>query len=222
MKMRTHARLLLLLGAGLALVLSGCYPNQPEDLGDIGLAFTVSNPDGNYDGLLYYAMPDTVNALTVPDDDSSAPLNRNYDRDILDTIAAEMAARGFVRVTDPGFAPGDTFPDVVVDVGAVQNDAWVGVVYYGYPYYGYPGYGWGYPTTGHYKYTQGTIIWHMTDWRGITEDNFEDPENVTPVLWIAAINGALSGTNNDDPSETIPSGIDQCFTQSTYIQATSR
>ena len=62
----------------------------------------------------------------------------------------------------------------------------------------------------------------MADWRGVTEDNAGDSGLVTPGLWAAAINGALSGQTSGNPSVDIPNGIDQCFTQSTYIQATSR
>ncbi len=224
MRNQKNARLLLLLGSSLALalVLGACYPNQPEDLGDIGLAVTIDNPDGNYNDLLFWAMPDTVLPMINPNDDSSEPLDRNHDQTILDTIAEQMAARGFIRVFEPGFAVADTVPDVIVEVGAVQSDAWIGFIYYGYGYWGYPGYGWGYPTTGYYRYTQGTIIWGMTDWRGITEDDFDNPDLVTPVLWAAALNGALSGQGSNPTSVDIPRGINQCFTQSTYIQATSR
>ncbi len=224
MRKISNARLLLVLAASLllALVLGACYPNQPEDLGEIGLSITFDNPDGDYSGLRYWAMPDTVKPLINPNDDSSEPLDRRYDSIILEKIAFEMAARGFARVYDPGFAAGDTFPDVVVNVGAVQSDAWVGYIYFGYPYWGYPGYGWGYPSTRYYKYTQGTILWTLADWRGIDEDNVDDPDNVTPLLWVAGVNGALKGTTSGNPSQTIPAGIGQCFTQSTYIQATSR
>lgn len=224
MRSMTNTRLLLLLGTSvaLALVLGACYPNQPEDLGDIGVAITIDNPEGNYDGLLYWAMPDTVLPMIDPLDESSLPLPRQYDALILAKIAEGMADRGFIRVFDPSFADGDTFPDVVVQVGAVQSDAWVGYVYYGGYWGGYPGYGWGYPTTSYYKYTQGTIVWTMADWRGVTEDNAGDSDLVTPGLWAAAINGALSGQTSGNPNVDIPNGIDQCFTQSTYIQATSR
>ncbi len=224
MRIWINTRPLLLLGTSLALVLvlGACYPNQPEDLEEIGLVATIDNPDGNYDGLLYWAMPDTVKPMINPDDDSSEALDRRYDNTILDTIAEQMADRGFIRVFDPGFADEDTFPDVVVDVRAVQSDAWIGFIYNGYGYWGYPGYGWGYPTTGYYRYTQGTILWGMTDWRGVDEENSDDPETVTPVLWVASIQGALSGQTSGDPAQEIPQGIEQCFTQSTYIQATSR
>ncbi len=223
MRNQPKARLLLL-GASLllALVLGACYPNQPEDLGDIGLVITIDNPDGNYNGMLYWAMPDTVIALINPNDSSSEPLNRQYDDTILETIAQQMTARGFVRVFDPSFADGDTMPQVVIDVGAVQSDAWIGFIYWGYGYWGYPGYGWGYPQTGYYRYTQGTVMWVLTDWRGVTEDNHDNPDLVTPVLWASAINGALDGSGSNRPSESIPTGIQQAFTQSTYIKASSR
>ncbi len=108
-------------------------------------------------------------------------------------------------------------------MGAVQSDAYIGYTYYGGGYWGgYPGYGWGYPTTGYYQYTQGTIMWTMADWRGVTEDNSTDPDLVTPGLWVAVINGALGGETSGNPNVDIPRGIDQCFTQSTYIQASSR
>jgi Domain of unknown function (DUF4136) len=224
MRKQPNVRLMLALGASLllAIALGACYPNQPENLGDIGLALTFDNPNGDYSGLKYWAMEDTVHAIINENDDSSEPLNRRYDSLILETIAARMESKGFVRVYDPGFAAGDTFPDVVVQTGAVQSDAWIGYIYYGYPYYGYPGYGWGYPTTGYYKYTQGTILWTMADWRGIDEDNVDNPDNVTPILWIAGVNGALTGEGSGNPTQTIPTGINQCFSQSTYIQATSQ
>ena len=223
MRSMTNARLVMLLGASiaLALVLGACYPNQPEDLADIGVAITINNPDGDYNGMLYWAMRDTVTPMIDPLDDSSLPLPREYDDLILEGIAQNMADRGFIRVFDPSFADGDTFPDVVIEVGAVQSDAWVGFIYYG-GYGGYYGYGWGYPSTGYYKYTQGTVMWGMADWRGIAEEDLGDPDIVTPVLWAAALNGAISGATTGDPSKDIPNGVDQCFTQSTYIQATSR
>ncbi len=224
MRKQTLARLVLVIAAGLtmAAALSACYPNEPEYAKDLGLVITIDNPDGNYDDLLYWAMPDTVMPLINEDDNSSEPLGHEHDRRILDTIADEMAARGFIRIYEPSFEIGDTVPDVVVQAGAVQSDAWIGFIYYGYGYWGYPGYGWGYPTTGYYKYTQGTVLWGMTDYRGVTVDNFDDPDLITPVLWGAAINGVMSGEGSTDPNVDIPKGITQGFTQSTYIQATSR
>jgi len=224
MRKQTYGRLMLtmLFSLALALALGACYPNEPEDASDLGLVITIDNPDGNYSNMLYWAMPDTVMPLINEDDNSSEPIGHEHDRRILETIEEQMAARGFIRVFEPGFADGDTMPDVVVQAGAVQSDAWIGFIYYGYGYWGYPGYGWGYPTTGYYKYTQGTVLWGMTDYRGVTEDNFDDPGLITPVLWAAAINGVMSGEGSTNPEVDIPRGITQGFTQSTYIQATSR
>lgn len=215
-KTRLHGLLILGISTALAFLVCACYPNQPEDLGDIGLALTFDNPDGNYSGLMTWAMEDTVMALINPGDDSSEELNRIYDESILETIAAEMDKRGFQRIL-PVNGDLPEKPDVVIRVGAVQSDAWVGYVYWGYPGWGYPGWGWGYPSTGYYKYKQGTILWTMADWREAT-----DPDDVTPILWVAGLNGALTGTGSGSPVTRIPNGIRQCFTQSTYIQATSR
>ncbi|MCP4293538.1 MAG: hypothetical protein GY780_17060 [bacterium] len=219
MQNQSRMRLLIVLGGSLALalLLAACYPGEPTDLGDVGLAITISNPEGNYDGLTTWAMKDTVVALIDPDDNSSMPLDRSFDDLILENIASQMDALGFIRVEEvDGQLP--VSPDVVVSVGAVQSDAWLSVIYYG-GYWGYPGYGWGYPSQGYYKYTQGTVVWTMTDWRDIPED---DPDYEFPVLWVAGINGALSGEGSVPTNQAITNGIDQCFSQSTYIQADAR
>ncbi len=200
---------------GLVMGLAACYPSGPEDLGDIGLVLTWDNPQGDYTGLQTYAMPDTVLPLINPDDDSSTPLDRTFDALILETIAEEMATRGFTRELDPE----NNKPDVVVHVGASEKDAYLVFTYWGYPGYGgWPGYGWGYPTTGYYKFQQGTILWNMTDYRQVDPDNPADDEEIVPVLWVAGINGALTGTGTN-PEVDIPIGIRQGFAQSTYIQA---
>ena len=198
----------------LAIGLAACYPEGPEDLGDIGLVLTIDNPEGDYTGMQTYAMPDTVLPLINPDDGSSEPLNRTFDALILETIAAEMAARGFTRV-DPDTM--ESFPDVVVQVGGAQRDAYLVFTYWGYPGYGWPGYGWGYPTTGVYQFQQGSLLWNMTDYRNVDPDN---PDDIVPVLWVAGINGAITGTGTN-PEVGIPTGIRQGFAQSTYIKAST-
>jgi len=202
----------------LALVLAGCYPGGPQDLGDTGLAITFKSPTADYSGLHTYAMPDTVLALINEGDDSSEPLDRRWDEDILTEIAANLESRGFVRILDPDET---NVPDVVVQVGAVQSDAYLIFSYWGYPGYGwgYPGWGWGYPgypSTGAYKYKQGSITWTMLDIRELDPAS-PDPDDAT-VIWVAGLNGALSGTGSN-PESGIPNGIGQCFDQSTYIQA---
>lgn len=192
-----------------------CYPGQPEDLGEIGMVITANNPDGNYSGLHTWAMEDTVIALINEDDSSSEQLDRTYDPVILSKIADNMEARGFSRLVPDNEGNLPSKPDVVIRVGAVQSTKFIGFVYWGYPGWGYPGWGWGYPSTGYYPYTQGTIVYTMADWREADPDN---PEDVTPVLWVATLNGALSGQGSN-PDDDIPSGIDQSFKQSTYIQA---
>jgi len=216
--MRRNSRRLALAGllVALAALMAACYPGGPEDLGDIGLVMTWDNPETDYSGLMTYAMPDTVLPLSNPDDDSSEPLDRKYDSLILDTIAAEMEKRGFARELDPE----NNKPDVVVQVGASQNDAYLLFTYWGYPGYGYPGYGWGYPTTGVYKFKQGSIFFNMTDYRNVDPDDPGDDDEIVDVMWISALNGALTGTGSN-PSVGIPTGVQQAFTQSPYIKATT-
>jgi|GEM_PF-353914 len=216
--MRSNSRRLALAGllVILAVGLAACYPGGPEDLGEIGLVLTWDNPESDYSGLQTYAMPDTVLPLSNPEDDSSEPLDRRYDRLILDTIAAEMDSRGFVRELDPE----NNTPDVVVQVGASQNDAYLLFTYWGYPGYGWPGYGWGYPSTGAYQFKQGSIFWNMTDYRNVDPSDPGDNEETVPVMWISGLNGALTGTGTN-PTAGIPNGIRQAFTQSPYIKATT-
>jgi len=190
------------------------------DLGDIGVAVTVRSSEADFSGLHTYAMPDTVLPLTNPDDDSSEPLNRQYDQMILTEIADRLEARGFTRIENPNET---NAPDVVVQVGGVQSDAYLLFTYWGYPGWGwgYPDWGWGYPgypATGAYKFKQGSLIWVMLDIRGLDPagDDLEDAD----VIWAAGINGALTGTGSN-PGAGIPRGIAQCFEQSSYIQAAS-
>jgi hypothetical protein len=215
-----YRRLLLILSVtGLlaaVFALSGCYPGGPQDLGDIGLALTYRTQEADYSGLMTYAMPDTVIALVNPDDDSSEPLDRRYDDLILTEIAAQLDARGFQRILDPDE---NNVPDVIVTAGAVQSDAYLVFQYWGYPGYGYPGWGWGYPgypVTGVVQFKQGSIVWTMVDIRGL--DPAGDGSEDATVLWLAGINGAMTGTGTN-PQGDIPRGIAQCFIQSPYIQA---
>ena len=209
---RRHGALAVLLLAAL-LTLAACYPGGPEDLGDIGVALTFFDQNADFSGLRTYAMDDTVIALINPDDDSSRPLNRIYDPVILAEIQAQMAARGFVREMDPETNP----PDVGLFVGATQNDAYILFRYWAYPpgWWG-PGWGWGYPpSTGAVRYKEGSIIWFMAD---VREAGSLPPGGEVPVIWQAAINGALD--SSDQIESGIQTGIRQCFTQSPYIRAT--
>jgi hypothetical protein len=203
-----RAGLLAALVAVLALGLAACYPGGPESLGELGVVVTLKNPDGNFDGMTTYAMEDTVSLLTAPGDSDPEPINPAYNATILASLQAEMVNAGFTRETDPE----SNKPDVWLSVGAVETEVWY--YYYGW-YGGYPGYGWYYPPyvqTGSFR--KGTVVWNLHDLRGIEDPT--DPEQVPPLNWVGAINGALEGATGTIEAG-IQTGIKQAFTQSPYI-----
>jgi hypothetical protein len=206
----------ILAGLALALILglAACYPGGPENLGDIGVVVTFKNPQGNFSGLVTYAMEDTVVALLDPNDSSSQPIDPRFNPAILDEIQTQLANAGFTRIADPD--PGANKPDVWISVGAVETETWV--YWYSWGYWGgYPGWGGYYPPyVGTASFQQGTLIWQMHDLRDV-----EDPTDpgAEPLLnWIGALNGAIQNTTTE---ATIRNGIKQAFSQSPYIAAQS-
>ena len=207
----------------LVLAVAGCYPGGPQDSSDSLISLTFNSDEADYSGILTYAMPDTVLPLRDPDDTNYSSLNRRFDRTILEEISGQLDARGFQRIENPDE---ENVPDVVVLTGSVETEG-----YLIYSTWGYPGWGWGYPYWGYgyygyygYPYSNivnykvGSVVWLMIDLRGIdlTDPEIEDAS----VIWVAGINGAVT-QSSPDPTPGIQQGIDQCFTQSPYIQADS-
>jgi hypothetical protein len=208
---RRNAGMLAVLAVVLALGLAACYPGGPENLGDLGVVVTYQNPEGNFKGMMSYGMEDTVVALIDPEDDSSEPIDPQYNPWILDEIQSQMEAAGFTREMDPE----TNKPDVWISVGAVESEVWV--YWYNWGYWGYPSWGWYYPPyVGAASFQRGTLIWQMHDLRGI--DDPTDPDVKPPLNWIAAVNGALESNPNESRTRQ---AISQAFTQSPYIAASS-
>ncbi len=196
------------LALALVLGMAACYPGGPENLGEIGLVLTLKNPQGNFSGMMTYAMEDTVVALIRDGDDSSIPIHPQYNPIILEELRIQMEKAGFTDVD-----PDVTEPDVYLRVGAVESEVWL--YYYSWPYYGgWYGYGWYYPPyVGTTSFQKGTIVWVLNDVR-----NIDDPSVRPPLLWVGSISGALEKTNSTTASD-IRNGIQQGFAQSPYIVA---
>ncbi len=209
---RRKAGILVALVAALILGLAACYPGGPESLDELGIVMTLKNPNGNFSGMMTYAMEDTVAILVKPGDDSSIPIDPQYNPIILDELQVQMANAGFTREMDPAANK----PDVWLSVGAVESEVWL--YWYSWGYYGgYPGWGWYYPPyVGTASFQQGTVVWQLHDLREI--DDPDDPEANPSLNWVASINGALEYTNSTTASG-IRSGIQQGFEQSPYIVA---
>jgi hypothetical protein len=211
---RRKAGILVALVAALVLGLAACYPGGPENLDELGVVMTFKNPEGNFSGLMTYAMEDTVVELKKPNDDSSQPIHPEFNPTILEALQTQMENAGFIRVVN--LSPPDTIPNVWLSVGSVESETWV--YYYNWPYYGgYPGWGYYYPPyVSGTSFQQGTIIWQMHDLRGI--DDPTNPDADPPMIWTGAINGALESSTSTTASG-IQSGIQQGFAQSPYIAA---
>ncbi len=208
---RRKAGILVALVAALVLGLAACYPGGPENLDELGIILTLKNPQGNFSGMMTYAMEDTVVELKRPDDDSSEPINTQFNAVILEELQGQMANAGFTRELDPA----GTKPDMWLSVGAVESEVWL--YYYSWGYYGgYPGWGWYYPPyVGATSFQQGTVIWQLHDLRDIDPG---DPDAEPPLNWVGSINGALDSKASTTEA-SIREGIRQGFAQSPYIAA---
>jgi hypothetical protein len=193
----------------IGIVLQGCYPKGPIYYSDSDLVATNYDNGFDFNGAVYYSLPDSVVHIIDPDD-NDPDVDRTYDQDILDAIEANMDAAGFVKVDI------DTLvPDLIIKP-AVWSATNTGVIY-DYSYWGwyYPPYGgWYpyYPWGGYvYSYTYGTLLMDIVDVNGIDIE-----EEFIPIVWTGALNGVLSDSRSD-MRKRIRDGIDQCFIQSPYL-----
>ncbi len=208
---RRKAGILVALVAALVLGLAACYPGGPENLDELGIVLTLKNPEGNFTGMMTYAMEDTVVELAKPGDDSSEPIHTRFNPIILEELQGQMGNAGFTREMDPAANK----PDAWLSVGAVESEVWL--YYYSWPYYGYPGWGYYYPPyVGTTSFQQGTVIWQLHDLRDIDPG---DPGAEPPLNWVGSINGALDSKASTTEAD-IREGIRKAFAQSPYIAAT--
>lgn len=212
----------------MAFLFHACYPDSGmESVADYDVVVTVYDEAYNFGAVKTYAMPDTILHLladtTASEEDE---ISREYDELILATIVSNMEKQGYQRITD--IDPGDPAkrPDVVVLAG-VTVTTWNGYSWYpgwwgGWGYWpgwgwwgpGYPGYGPGYPgAIVPYSYTTGTIFISMME-----PDDADDSAKRIPVVWSAAANGLLGGSQSSGAAR-ITGAIDQAFFQSKYLGA---
>jgi len=213
----------LIVIAGIAIAMTACYPGGAEYTSDTDIILTNYNPDFDFKSVQTYFLSDTINYIL---DDTTKPVDRQYDKDIIDALDRNLGARGYSRIADTTGPE----PDVMILVSAIKIKNYQ--VYGGYPYWGtgwgwgwykstnywgYPGYGWGwgYPYYPTYvtSYETGTVIWDLFD-----PDNIDDEDKIISVEWTGAINGVL-GSSVSNTKTRITDGIDQAFRQSPYIQS---
>lgn len=214
------ARLVVLVGLVGALE-SGCTEKtvSPDAL---DLVVAVRDPGVDFSALRTFAMPDTVIHLSdVVTSIDPVPIPREQDALILELVAQNFEARGYVRETNPRV----NRPDFIVLVGATASDHFV--AYQSYPWFSwygfYPGfayfpgftpaYGILYPwagSIGGYAWRQGTVLVDAIDARVVDTTALR-----IRSMWVGALNGVLTG--DTDASERLESGIDDMFTLSPYL-----
>jgi hypothetical protein len=198
-------------------VASGCE-EEPTSIDDLDTVVTLYDSSVEFGGYLTYAMPDSVVHFGS---DTTQNLSREHDQVILGEIAAQMAAAGYIRVTDPREEP----PDLVVLAGATSTTH-VGYATYTADYWAWwSGWAWyapfdptwsfyypWYSTTVTYVYRVGTILIDLID--PLQRDQ---NRKLVGSLWVGAVNGVLGDEAQADTR--IRSGIAQAFEQSPYLRA---
>jgi hypothetical protein len=156
-------------------------------------------------------VPDSVVHLGTPDN-----IPHVYDSLIVARIAANMTSRGYTRAVDPTLADLTLNPVVTVtDNYDFYGDDWCAI----WEDWAYPWTctGWipDYPTDViGYTYSAGTLFIPMANLADGVPPALASP----PVVWLAGINGVVSGATSAALAANIEDGIDQAFSQSPYIR----
>lgn len=210
---------LILLGlAVLAPLATACHPGEPNSAAEFDVVATAHDDTVNFGAIQTYAMPDSVVEIVPPDSVADAlPFNHAFDQQILDGIAAKMAALGYTRL--PSYDALNT-PDVILTVrGVVLRNTDVYVSYPWYPYWGWwgwpccygPGWGVGYPIVTATQYDVVTVAVDMWDVR-----RSDQVAQRVPAIWVAALRGLQEGSPADTPAR-IDEAINRAFAQSPYL-----
>ena len=215
-----------------SVLIYSCYPEFDATVEELDLAITKYDEDQNFGALNSFFLYDTI--IYINDKENPAPHTDHPQEDhILDQVRQNLINIGWTEVTD---TVGGVDADVSIMISALEVD--VNFYYYGwwdywywypwdwwYPWYpGYPGYPWypTYPIYPSYGYTVGTVMIDMVNMGDIVMPQIEpdpDPENPifrVPIVWTGAVNGILSGSQENIESR-LTTQIEQVFRQSDYL-----
>ncbi|HEY9113189.1 MAG TPA: DUF4136 domain-containing protein [Bacteroidales bacterium] len=194
------------------ILIEGCYPNNDITIEDSDVVLTTYNDSINFKSLSTYYMPDTVLPIVDPDDPED--YENPYQSIMLSTVASNMAAYGYQRITDTTSLPK---PDVAVVI-SVMTTTTVNAGWYYPPYWGWGYWGWYYPyypPTAYYtSYTTGTVVISMFNPEDYT---IQGSDTITTQYWDAAVNGILQSSTTN-MQQRITAAIDQAFEQTPQIK----
>jgi hypothetical protein len=164
-----------------------------------------------------FYIPDSILEINEITDDTIYISNADA-LSAINKIATNMTTLGYTEVEEKSDA------DLGIQVSYIKSRYYLTTIgapwrYHGYWWPGYwgpewRGYGWYYPYRITYSYTVGSLIIDMVNLNGTVTNN-----NV-PIVWNAYISGLLTG-NNEINMAKATSGINQAFTQSSYLKISS-
>ena len=213
----------------ISVMFASCYPAFDATIEEMDIAMTKFDSTQNFDELSTFFLYDTI--IYITDEDNPEDIDRTQEDHILAEVRQNLLDIGWTEVPKP--APGSEIDaDVSIMISALATDIsyyyyyWWDYWYwypwsYWYPWYpgypGYPGYPW-YPSYPSYSYTVGTVIIDMINMDEVEEpaSNEENPSIKFPMVWTGAINGILSGSD-ENIAKRLTTQIDQVFGQSTYL-----
>ncbi|HEY6144020.1 MAG TPA: DUF4136 domain-containing protein [Flavobacterium sp.] len=204
--MKSKKNLFLCLGA--LLMLSGCYPDGPENYSDLDVVYTNYQDDYDFVSKSTYARPDkiVVDVEISLGDTTFVYMEDKYAIPILETIDNNMTKLGWTKVDI------SSTPDVLLTPGLMSSTTVFYSYWYDWWYGGYypPYWGWYYPPyVSVSSYTTGNLI--MT----ISDPNISSPINKSPAVWVGSCAGVVSWNYN---VSRVTNGINQAFAQSSYLK----
>ena len=211
----------------ITIMFASCYPTFDATIEELDIAMTKFDSTQNFDELTTFFLYDTI--IYITDEDNSEDIDHTQEDHILTEVRQNLLDIGWTEIEKPA-AGVEIDADVTILISALATDItsyyyyWWDYWYwypwnYWYPGYpGYPGYPW-YPTYPSYSYTVGTVIIDMVNMDEVIEPepaNEENPSFKFPMVWTGAINGILSGSD-ENVAKRLTTQIDQLFGQSTYL-----
>lgn len=198
----------LFLCLGALLMLSGCYPDGPDNYSDLDVVYT--NHEENYDfaSKSTYARPDkiVVDVVVSEGETTFVYMEDKYAAPILETIDNNMTKLGWSKVDI------SSTPDVLLTPGLMSSTTVFYSYWYDWWYGGYypPYWGWYYPPyVSVSSYTTGNLIITISD------PNISTPTNKSPAVWVASCAGMVTWDYN---VSRVIKGINQAFIQSSYLK----
>lgn len=189
--------------------------NQP-------LIYTQYDKTANFDKASTYYVNDSVLVIGNESIKDTTYLSANSAASIVNAFVANMNQRGYTRVE------ASTSADIGVQITYVENTYWIVDNNYNngwwgnYPYYWSPSFwgggwnGWWYPAyySWAFSFTNGSLVCELL---ALNSNVATASSNKVPVIWTGICTNLLTGNSAVNLQNAV-NGINQAFTQSTYIK----